>query len=396
MKILCVFGKFQYGDQRRGVGTEYAAFIPSLRKLGHEVVHFESWDRSAFRNVAELNLALLDTVDRERPDILFAVQMQYEIFLETLYLIRARGGVATLCWTTDDSWKYREVSRFIGPAYHAVTTTYPDVLPRYRRDGISHVLLTQWAAFSGALKEPLPAEKCRYEVSFIGAAHGNRKRRVEGLRKSGIEVACFGHGWPAGSIPTEVISKIVRESVISLNFANSRGQNQIKARTFEIPGAGGFLLTEAAPGLECFYTSGREIVTFENEADLSSKIRHYLAHPEERNAIALSGFQRTCRDHTYEIRFKEVLDFAVRSREEGPAPGKQTEKPDVSRILAAHRSTLPLRLLRRALLLPCAAIWKKERGARAARRFVFELSWRLMGRKTFTASGWPGRMFPKE
>jgi spore maturation protein CgeB len=218
---------------------------------------------------------------------------------------------------------------------------------------------------------------------------------VDWLRKSGVEVACFGHGWPTGSIPAEEIPKIIRSSVISLNFANSRGQNQIKARTFEVPGGGGFLLTEAAPGLDLFYRPGVEIATFKNRADLLSKIRHYLAHPQERNAVALSGFERTRREHTYESRFQEVLDFAVRSREAAAGTGKRIEKRDKSVILARHRSTLPLQLFRTALLLPCTAIWKKERGTRAARRLVFELSWRLMGRRTFAASGWPARMFPE-
>jgi hypothetical protein len=32
----------------------------------------------------------------------------------------------------------------------------------------------------------------------------------------------------------------------------------------------------------------------------------------------------------------------------------------------------------------------------AARRFVFELSWRFAGARTYSASGWAGRMFYRE
>ena len=62
MKILCVFGKHQYGDASRGVGTEYAAFVPTLERLGHQVVHFESWDRSGYRGLADMNQKLLPTL----------------------------------------------------------------------------------------------------------------------------------------------------------------------------------------------------------------------------------------------------------------------------------------------------------------------------------------------
>ena len=49
-----------------------------------------------------------------------------------------------------------------------------------------------------------------------------------------------------------------------LNLANApTGPPQVKARTFEVPGAGGFLLTENAAGLNAFRTGRRCIVVFE-------------------------------------------------------------------------------------------------------------------------------------
>ena len=228
MKVLTVFGKYQYGDPSREIGPEYASFIPALMGLGHDVVHFESWDRRCYSNYADLNQALLATVEREQPDIMLVVQLNYEIWLETLQIIKAAGDVATICWTTDDSWKYREVSRFIGNSYHAVTTTYADVLPMYHRDRIRNVLLTQWAANSKNLKEPLAARECQYQVTFVGAAHGDRRRRIAELQEYGIGVSCFGYGWPSGPVGAEKIPQIMRKSIISLNFANSRGSIALK------------------------------------------------------------------------------------------------------------------------------------------------------------------------
>ena len=397
MKILCVFGKYQYGDPARGISTEYAAFIPALRRLGFEVVHFDSWDRTRFGDFSELNQALLNTVEEVRPDIMLSVQLLYEIWLETLEIIKGRGDVATICWATDDSWKYRECSRFIGPIYHAMATTYDYVVPEYHRDGISNVLLTQWAANADDLMEPLPASACRYKVSFVGAAHGDRQEQVAKLVEMGVDVTCFGYGWPDGPVALSDIPHIMRDSVISLNFANSKGNNQIKARTFEVPGAGGFLLTEEAPGLEEFYIPGKEIEVFSNLDELVIKIQRYLANPSLRDEIARRGFERTRSDHTYDVRMKQLVDFVLNAHAAFKREKKQpVSAPSLAAACKQHRLGFFLKLLRGLLLFPCVAIWGKARGPRAARRILFEISWRVFGAKTYSSSGLPGRLFYKE
>lgn len=393
LKVLCVLGEHQYGDPARGLGTEYSAFIPALRRLGHEVLHFESWNKRLYRDLAELNGKLLAVVESFRPDVMLTVHMEYEIWLETLEIIRARDDVATISWAADDSWKYREVSRYVGTAYHAMTTTYDYVVPRYHADGIRNVLLTQWGASRDWLAEPLPASECQHAISFVGAAHGDRKATMEALRGAGLEIDCFGHGWPAGAISMSEIPDIMRKSIISLNFSNSRGENQLKARVFEVPGAGGFLLTGPARGLERYYRPGVEIAIFEDIGDLISKIRHFLSHPEERDAIARAGHARTCLEHTYEQRLEEVIGFALRAK----SNARVARVPAAfEKALAAHQLSVGLRVFRFALLALTQAAFGEAKGRRAARRLVFELSWRLVGRHTFTAAGWPGRLFPHE
>jgi len=173
LKILCALGEHNYGDSKRGESLEHSAFIPALQNLGHEVMMVETWNRLTYPDLAALNEALLNAVEVFRPDILLTVQINYEIWLETLDLIRTRGDVVTLSWATDDSWKYREVSRFIAGSYDAMATTYEHVLSQYHADGFHNVQATQWAAISGQLQEPQNADACKYPVSFIGTAHGN-------------------------------------------------------------------------------------------------------------------------------------------------------------------------------------------------------------------------------
>ena len=394
MKILCVFGKHQYGRPALGIGIEYAAFTSALRRLGHEAVHFESWDRSLYCDYAELNRNLLECAETENPDVLLAVQRDCEVWTETLDAIRERGIIA-ISWTTDDSWKYREVSRFIGHHYDLITTTYDYAVPQYHSDGIPHVLLTQWAANADWLQPPRPAGDCRYGISFVGAAYGTRREMVAALKGRGIAVECFGDGWPRGPVAAEEIPRIMHESRVSLNFSDAfkqKARRQIKARTFEVAGAGGLLLTEYAPGLETFYKLGSEILSYKTIDELESQIRYLQADPARRDAIAWAGYQRTKAEHTYDLRLAQVLDAAIQvSRIKNDSVASR----EFSGALQRYRGTFTLRPLGKLLAAVCSTVWGAERGQRAARRALFELSWRMLGKKTFSAEGLPGRLFPQ-
>lgn len=400
MNILCVFGEHAYGDPARGEGYEYVNFLPALRRLGHRISFFESFSREPYADFAGLNRALLKRVEETSPDVVFCVLMQYEVWIETMRLIR-KSGPLLVNWSTDDSWKYPMFSRLIGTEWDLSVTTYPDTVGWYQRDGVGRGYLSQWAANAETLMPPLPAAACRYPVSFVGAAYGNRPAMVEVLRREGIDVACFGHGWPAGPVEAKRISEIVRASRISLSFSEGSrkgtggtGDRQIKARVFEVPGYGGCLLTEQTPNLEKYFRLGEEVLTFEGRDELVGAVKSLLADSERRDAIARRGFERVSREHTYDRRFDELL--GALSRQVVLRSHSSIDWPAFEAAARRHRFGHGLKLLR-TLAVACASLFcGRRRGPRAARRMVFELSWRLSGAHTYAAAGWPGRMFYKE
>ncbi len=409
MKILCVFGQYNYGQESRGTGYEYRHFIPALKNLGHEVVFFDSWDRSAYADFAALNRALLETVRREQPDVVFCVLMLYEIWTETLDLIRSAFPNQIVNWGTDDSWKYDQFARYIAPHVDLYSTTYATAISSAREHGLTNLFRTQWAADSSGLAAPLPAAECRYQVSFVGSAYGNRRKWIEALRTRGVTVECFGHGWEGGVLSDEQLADVIRQSVISLNFADSPAQvsganrrynRQLKARTFEVPGAGGFLLTESAEGIEDYYLPDREIALFQNLDGLVDRIRYFLDNPVERDRIANAGFRRTVSDHVYEKRFASLLQALSPPSQTVTASSSDAARNDVmtafEKLAEQHRQNFLTRLVKMLLIAPSVLIWGGQRGPRAARRALFEISWRLAGAKVYSASGWPGRMFYRQ
>ncbi len=83
--------------------------------------------------------------------------------------------------------------------------------------------------------------------------------------------------------------------------------SQVKGRNFEVPGCGGFMLTEPAEELERFYRDGREIAVFRGLRGLVESARRWLDAEAERAAIARAGLDRTLREHTYVHRFTDIF-----------------------------------------------------------------------------------------
>ena len=90
--------------------------------------------------------------------------------------------------------------------------------------------------------------------------------------------------------------------------------NDTNMRHFEATCCGGFLLTPDLRefGLGELFDIGKEIVVYPsgNYDAAIERARYYVAHDEEREAIADAGSQRTQRDHTYRQRVKTILQHA--------------------------------------------------------------------------------------
>ena len=388
MKILCVFGKYQYGNKERGLSTEYFSFLPAFESLGYEVVLFDSWDRTLYNDFIALNRALIKTVEKENPDIIFSVQIGYEIWLETWDYISSTFECKTINWCTDDSWKYKEHSKFLAPYFDLMVTTYEEFLPKYKAQN-TDAMLSTWAVPMQWIKGPKKANECKYEVSFVGASHGDRIAKIKKLKRAGIEVACFGFGWANGAIEAEQIPQIFNDSVISLNFANSSGENQIKARVFEVTGSGGFLLTENAKNLDIVFEQD-EIIVFDNIDECIEKVKYFLSNRNKRDNIVLKGFEKTSQNYTYKNRIYEIIEHAEQLKK------RDRQIVDFEQIVLEHQKSIILGVFKSILIFIGSLIYGKEKGRRLARRVVFEISWRVFKENTFKAKGIVGRMFYAE
>lgn len=132
------------------------------------------------------------------------------------------------------------------------------------------------------------------EVSFVGSMHNRPDRisAIDALRGNGIPVHQTG-GQREQLVSPQDYANILQRSRITLNFGrNAPGYEQAKGRIFEANLCGALLLEEDNPETSHWFAPTTEYVPFGDHGDLIAKVRHYLAHEDERRAIAANGHKK--------------------------------------------------------------------------------------------------------
>lgn len=100
---------------------------------------------------------------------------------------------------------------------------------------------------------------------------------------------------------------VFKKSRINLNISLRSIRSGIPLRAFDIMGCGGFLLSNYQEDFLENFTPGEDFVCYESEQDLLQKIDYYLAHEDERQAIAKNGHDKVAAAHTYRDRVRQML-----------------------------------------------------------------------------------------
>ena len=104
--------------------------------------------------------------------------------------------------------------------------------------------------------------------------------------------------------------KIYNSSVISINVHEEYQRKfggDCNERTFKIPLAGGFEISDDVACLKKYFKEGEEIVIAKDKKDWFEKINYYMKNPEKRNTIIEAGKQRVLKEHTYKNRVEQMI-----------------------------------------------------------------------------------------
>jgi spore maturation protein CgeB len=311
-------------------GTDYeqerAGFLQGISKWGRVTTLRTGEGRYGFlpgigtydrQTVSENSRQLVQQVEaahRDRGvDVLLGTMVAQYVDIGALQHVRSLGIPVVNIAMDDrlvDHWGVYDGVRLgaIGliPGVDLVLQTTPEYVPRYLVEGCPAVY---WP-FGSDPDLFTPAREKTYDVCFVGNNYGWRAELLASIARGGVRVECFGRGFPNGHIGGDRVPEVLARSKIVLGvgtIAHSRRIVTLKLRDFDGPMSGALYLTTYNPDLRGIYDLGQEIVTYTSPADCIRQLKYFLAHEEEREAIARAGRTRAARDHTWHRRIGDML-----------------------------------------------------------------------------------------
>ncbi|WP_404449354.1 glycosyltransferase [Sutcliffiella horikoshii] len=215
-------------------------------------------------------------------------------------------------FTLSDPDVFPTVQSFVGEFDHH-TTNSPLAIEMYKNAGIHNTHYMPFAIDSRFFTPHRPIFKYKSDVSIIGHFRPNRLETAKALQEN-FRCKIFGRGWPIpsmGPVYDDEWFKAMYSTKMVVNFPlTGAGYTNVKVGIFEAAATGRLIFTEYFEEMEHFFEYGKEIIAYSDQADLMKKIRYFLQHTDEAEAIGLAGQKKCADNHTWKHRletfFKEV------------------------------------------------------------------------------------------
>ena len=162
-----------------------------------------------------------------------------------------------------------------------------------------------------------------HEILFVGSSRNVRRPSVEALAGTTHDLAVYGRNWTPDLldprslrgewVPNDELHRLYASAavVLSDSLADMREEGFITNRVYDALASGAFVISEEVPGIEAEFDGG--VVTYRDPPELVGRIEYFLAHPEERKALAARGRSAVLARHTFADRV-EVIIQAVEPR----------------------------------------------------------------------------------
>lgn len=278
---------------------------------------------------------MMEAVDSFQPDLVLVLNGLHffpEDHLSNIDRLRQRG-IRCAVWFADDPYLTDDSSRH-APHYDYVFTNEQACVPLYESLGVPHVHHLPLAVHPELFRPLRTNAEYAYDICFIGMGFQNRIRIFDEIAPylQDKKVIMAGFNWQRLTrypllarfiqnrwipVPETVHYYNGAKVVINMHRTVHPGMDNhnsgmwpavsVNPRTFEISGSGAFQLSDVRDELQSLYAIGSEIEAYRDANELMQKIDHYLRHEEERNRVAVRGYRRTIRDHTFVERIGRLL-----------------------------------------------------------------------------------------
>lgn len=279
-------------------------------------------------NIRHLNAAFLAMTKRLAPDIILVVKGAY-LWPETLSAVRQRTKAVLVNYFPDDPFNPRASNQWILdsiPLYDLFVSTVPAAKDDLHRRGARSVLVLPFGykpSVHYVERPQAPEEQQTFlsDVVFAGDRDEERAAYVGELVRAvpGVRLHLYGNGWDCsrefrryhrGIALGRNYRLALGGATIALNILRRANRSCFNMRTFEIPACGAFQLATRSTEHRALFTEDQEAAFFESAEEMVEKIRYYLLHDCQRQAIAEAGNRRLLADgHRYEDRLTAIFRY---------------------------------------------------------------------------------------
>jgi spore maturation protein CgeB len=327
------------------LGSNARSSFEGLRRLGCDALDVDSQSffpilksfssRAALRLfrsslVREYNQHILNLAQQFRPEILLAFKGNY-VQPETLRDLRAQGITLYNYYPDTSAFAHGKWLPASLPEYDCVFYT-----KKFWLKDVSQRLKIREASFLPHGYDPLLHRSVELttldqkdyarDVSFIATHTAYKEELITKLLRlrPNLNLSIWGSGWSQRSskelvnyvkgfhLLGEGFVRAIQSAHINLAIMSGRVKgasqgDETTSRTYIIPACGGFMLHERNAEVLELYEEGKEIACFDSPEELADKIDYFLAHPEERTAIAKAGHARCVPAYSYDNRMADIL-----------------------------------------------------------------------------------------
>ena len=309
--------------------VDIQTFLPTVRRLSSRA----SLKILRGRLVQEYNEMILDVASRFEPDLLLAFKGP---FLEygTMQVLRNLGVSMYNYYPDTSAFAHGQWLKRSLPEYDCVFYTKPF----WDKDVRSQVSLRQSIFLPHGYDPEVHRSwevdsrdfhQYQHDVSVMATHTPYKETVLEELvsLKPEIDLRIWGNLWAEHCRSPRLKKFIQGMSVIGTSYAKAiklarinlaimsgivQGASQgdeTTTRTYEIPACGGFMLHERSEEVLDLFEEGKEIACFGSVQEMVEKIDYYLAHSDERRAIALAGHERCVPAYSYDNRMAEIIKW---------------------------------------------------------------------------------------
>ena len=326
MRILATVAQ-AYALRPEAVEPMYLWFSDPLRKLGHEVEHFDHVQLAREAGPRVCGDAFEHRVKHGGYDLVLYQTAGRDV-MDRESIERAGRHAHIVAWNSDDDWQWESYTSQIAPLFAHVVTTYRHV---YEANRATHrnLVLSQWGCLDTYADFARPKD---LDFTFAGQIYTSRVADCLRLKRhAGLKV--FGLGsirirypflaprpvykfvaekFPFVNRPLEFkqVHEIWNRSKVSyvpLGASTNPKLLQVKGRVFEMGASGTMMLAQRSGDLERFYEPGKEFVAYDSVDECADKAKFYLRNETERARIAEAYRRRTRGEHMWEHRFMQLF-----------------------------------------------------------------------------------------